>query len=680
MKIIFATALLLSLFSAAAQNHDKACENFGKVSHIMQERHFKPKPIDDSLSVFVFETIMDELDNNHTLFLKDEFELLAKHKLSLDDHIKNRDCAFFTDFIAAYKKALGRNRDHIEAIAKENLVLNTKDTIVYSKEAFPYQEKEERIKHFLRKRIVREILEDVSKLSQNKDSLKPHLEKLGSVSKNKVIDAFLCRANALLSPPEGFENSIYNRFFSTFCAYFDPHSTYFNYNQKASFISNIATENYSLGLYVGQNEKDEVIVEEIVPGGPAYKTMKIDKGDQLIKLAANDQEYTVSCASMETISDIVYSDSYRTVSLTLRKKDGSIYTVSLEKKIMKADDHSVYSFVLGGDNPVGYIKIPSFYTELDNNSPKGCADDVAKEILKLKKENIKGLIIDLQFNGGGSMDEVIRLAGMFIDFGPLAAIADKNKSPIVIKDYNRGTLYNGPMVVLVNGFSASASEFFAGVMQDYNRALIAGSTTLGKATMQTILPLEGSNEEFVKVTIDKFYRVTGKSSQYTGIVPDVAMPGFFDKLMPRESSMPMAIKNDSITFNTRFKSLPAGAIKRAGELSRQRIAANPDYSNIQTVNSRIEKIYLSDKAPLPLNFDSIFDDVHSMDAIWKDINTATEKEQEIQVENTSYSNDVLAYDDFLKNLNEYKIKSVKADPNILESINIIYDLTNHKSQ
>lgn len=675
MKKYIASALLLP-FLMAAQNHDKACGVFSKINQVLQTTHIEPKPIDDSLSVYVFETVMENLDDNRTLFLQEEYNLLAKHKYSIDDYLKNKDCSFFSDFITTYKNALTRSRDIITQLGNEELPFTTSDTIYYSRTSFPYQKTEVNIKKYLQKRIVYETLEDVSKLSKDKDSLRSVLAAVGKTSKKKITESLLCRIDTALEPSEGFDNSIYNNFFSVFCSYFDPHSTYFNYNEHASFVSHISTENYSLGLYVSQNDKEEIIVEEIVPGGPAYKTNRIDKGDRILKLAANNAEYTVSCASMQTINDIVSSDSFKTVELTLRKNDGTVYSVSLEKKIMKADDHSVYSFIVGDENPMGYIKIPSFYTAFDNNSVKGCADDVAKEIIKLKNDNIKGLIIDLQYNGGGSMDEVIKMAGMFIDFGPLSFIVGKDKSQNTIKDYNRGTLYNGPMVILVNGFSASASEFFAGVLQDYNRALIVGNTTLGKATMQTILPLEdaAAEQDFIKVTIDRFYRVTGKSSQYTGVEPDVRIPSFFDKFLPRESSMPTALKNDSITVKMKFKELLNHSYDEVKALSQKRIKENAVFKNIESVNAEIEKIYLKDKAPLPLTFDSVFDDVHAMDDIWKEINTTSEEENSLTIINTSYSNDVLMYDEFLKSANEEKIKALKTDPYVYESINILTDL------
>lgn len=676
MKKIFALALLLP-FAMGAQDHDKACDVFSKVNTVLQSRHYKPKPIDDSLSVYVFDKVMEGLDDNRVLFLKEEYDQLSRHRYSIDDYIKNKDCAFFADFISLYRQALERNKGFIGEIGREPLPFNTKDTIYYSRNSFPFHTKAERIKNFLRKKITYDILEDISEQSRNKDSLRMQLDGLGKMARPRILESYLCKVNLLLNPSEGFDNSIYNRFYSVFCSYFDPHSTYFNYSEKASFVSSISTENYSLGLYVSQNEKEQIIVEEIVPGGPAYKADKINKGDEIIKLAANETEYTVSCASMDKINDIVNSDTYKTVVLTLRKKDGSVYSVSLEKKIMKADDHSVYSFILGDKEPVGYIKVPSFYTAFDSENNQGCADDVAREVVKLKKENIKGLIIDLQYNGGGSMDEVIRMAGMFINFGPVAVVTDKDMEYNVIKDFNRGMVFNGPMVVLVNGFSASASEFFAGVMQDYNRAVIVGNTTVGKATMQTILPLEENNPtNFVKVTIDKFYRITGKSSQYTGIVPDVELPTFFDKLLPRENTMPTAIKNDSIAdLHLRFSRMPDEPIKKAAELSRSRTANDEGFALITSVNDRISALYNDAKKPLPVTFDTVFDDVHSMDQIWKDINTTAEKEQAFAIRNTALTEEVTGYDEYLKNANDYKIKSVKTDMYINEAVNILKDLT-----
>lgn len=675
MKKIFALAYFLPL-AAPAQDLEKACDVFSKVNDVLQQVHFKPKPVDDSLSVYVFETVMEALDDNRVLFLQEEYDRLAIHKYKIDDYLKTRDCSFMGEFVSAYKKALERNKSYVEAIAAQQLRYTPADTIYYAKKAFPYHTDAEKIKRFVRKKITYDIFEDIAKLSTNKDSLKPFVPKLFTDEKPKIVEGYLCRINGQLAPAEGFESAMYNRFYSAFCTYFDPHSAYFNYNERASFMSSLTTENYSLGLYVSQNDKEEITIEEIVPGGPASETTKITKGDQLLKLKANGQEYSVSCTSLETISNIVLSDSYRIVELTLRKKDGSVYSVSLEKKIMKADDNSVYSYILGDATPIGYLKIPSFYTAFDSGNNAGCTEDAAKELEKLKAANIKGLIIDLQFNGGGSMEEVIRLAGLFIDSGPLAVIASTEKSYEVVRDFKRGVTYSGPVVVLVNGFSASASEFFAGVMQDYNRAVIAGSNTLGKATMQTILPLKGSEEDFVKVTIDKFYRVTGKSSQYKGVTPDVAIPGYFDGLMPRESSMPMAIKNDSIAIKLKFRRIADESVTRAVALSRKRVETSKDFEAITTLNQRVDDLYSAEKTAVPVTFDNVFAEVHAMDAVWKEVNAASDREQDIKV--TGHKPAEIT-DDFAESITGQKIKAIRTDLVIAEAVHIATDLHNLKS-
>lgn len=681
MKILTALAFLFVL-QANAQGNEKACSVFARINNVLQTRHYQPKAVNDSLSAYVFTTVMEQLDDNRILFLQDEYKALEKHKYKIDDYLNSNDCSFFSDFITVYKNALNRNKQFVEQIAAEQLTYDTKDTIFYSKKNFPYHSNQDKIKNFIRKKMTYDILEDVAMLSKNKDSLKLNLDKLFPVSKAKITDTYLCRVNSLLTPSEGFEDSMYNRFYSVFCSYFDPHSTYFNYNEKASFVSSISTENYSLGLQVSQNDKEEIIIEEVVPGGPAYLSKKIDKGDKIIKLAVDGTEYLVSCAAMQTISNIVSSDTYKFVDLTLRKQDGTLYTVTLEKKIMKADDHSVYSYVLGeGPQKMGYIKIPSFYTAFETGGGSGCADDVAKEVAELKKNGIKGLIIDLQYNGGGSMEEVIRMAGMFINYGPVSVITDKDQTYNTIRDYNRGMLYNGPMVVLVNGFTASASEFFAGVMQDYNRAVIVGAPTVGKATMQTILPLdEKSQTDFVKVTIDKFYRVTGKSSQYNGIEPDVQLPYVFNDMLPRERTMPTAIKNDSIDIRLRFSKMQDDALKGAIVTSKKRVTGNKVLNNIISINKRVGELYKSEKPPLPITFDTVYTDAHAMDVLWKEITTELEKENNITVNNALGATTDADGDTYFKSVNDFKVRSIKADPYIFESLNILQDINNYKSR
>lgn len=662
-----------------AQDQKDACVKFARINAILQAKHYKPKPLNDSLSAYLFNTVIDQLDENHILFTESEYKSLLVHKYKIDDYISTQSCQFLADFSTTYKKALERKKKMIEQISSESLTYFTKDTIYYSKKAFAFINDIERIKRYNRKKITYDILENIAEQSSNKDSLLKVLPKMFAETKVKIIDTYLCKVNNQLTPSEGFDNAVYDRFFSVFCSYFDPHSTYFNYNDKASFVSAISTQSYSLGIYVGTQDGDDIIIDDVIPGGPAFKTNKIEKGDKLIKLASNGSEYTVTCASMEAINNMVVSDTYRDVELTLRKKDGTVYSVSITKEIMKDDQNLVYYYILGsGNNKTGYLKIPSFYTNYDNPDGKGVAADVAIAVSKMAEEGIKGLTIDLQYNGGGSMDEVIQLCGMFINYGPVTILTDRQLKYNTIRDYNRGMLYSGPMVVLVNGYSASASEFFAGVMQDYNRAVILGTTTHGKASMQSILPLEENDQNnFVKVTVDRFYRVSGKSSQYSGIKPDITIPTLFDILVQRESGVPNALPNDTIDVKLRYSKLPEAPVKQAVAASQERVKNDTTYTNLQKLNDRINIFYNEDRKKLPVTFTAVFNMVHSTDGLYKEIKSAAETERNITVTG-SYEPE--GSPDFIKTVNDFKIKSIKSDPYIYESLNILRDLNSFKKQ
>lgn len=669
-------ALLLISFSSFAQDSGKSCEIIQKINTLLQRKHYSPKPIDDSLSVYVFETLLSDLDSDKNIFLKSEYDYLSKHKYKLDDYLRANDCSFFEDFASTYKKALERSRSAIQKIYKEKFDYNSNDTIRFTRKEYPFYVKVEDVEKVFTKRIKYDILEDISKISKNFDSLKTHFSTLEKVSREKIFEIALCKISSRLESKATLEKEIRDDFYNTFCTYFDPHSSYFSYDTKSSFLSGLSTDNLSIGIYVSLNEKEELIVAEIVPGGPAAQQPIIEKGDQLLKVATeNGQEYVVSCNSLESIGEAIFSDSNKKVTISFRKKNGNQYSTTLDKKIMKAEDHAVFSYIVSKENTrLGYINIPSFYTDFESNSVQGTSDDVAKEILKLKKDNVEGLILDLQNNGGGSMEEAIKLSGMFIDAGPVSVLVDNKKNQKVVKDFNRGSVYNGPMIILVNGNSASASEFFASVMQDYNRAIIIGSTTLGKASMQQILPIDaGNKQDFVKLTVEKFYRVTGKSHQQTGIIPDIQIPTLYDSIISREKKYKTALKNDSISVKARFTPYQRSSFENLISMSKKRIASDVYFNDVKVTNDKINLVYNTQKAPILLNFQNIFKDVHVVDGIFDNVKKLTETVFDFQIANTTYESEILKFDEFRNSINDFRIKDLKTNAYVSEGITIIKD-------
>lgn len=670
--------LFLTTFSLFGQNSTKTCELLSKINTLIQREHYHPKPVDDSLSVFVFDTFMDGLDGNRNLFTKIEYDKLCKNRLLLDNYILQNDCSFMNDFVSMYQFALERKKGTLEKIQNEVLDYTAKDTVKFSKKNFPFDLVATNIDKVWRKRIKYDILEDISKLSSNLDSLNQNFVKLEKISKVKIFDTNLCKVNSILESKKGIGYDLQNDFLNIFCTYFDPHTNYFSLDAKTSFMSGLTTSGLSLGLNVSLNDKEEIVVEEIVPGGPAARAEKFEKDDVILKVSnKKGEDYIVSCASLEKIGELIYSDSNEEIELTIQKKNGNILAVLLKKQVMKATANAVSSFIVEKEIKVGYINIPNFYSDFDGYSEQGCADDVAKEIVKLNQDNIQGLVIDLQDNGGGSMEEAIKLTGMFIDYGPVSVLVNSKNKQSILKDYNRGSVYYGPIVILINGNSASASEFFAAAMQDYNRAIIVGSKSLGKASMQTILPLDENKQDFVKLTVEKFYRITGDSNQIKGVIPDIALPILYDSIVPREISFKTALKYDLINSKARFNPFRKDYYPTIIEQSNLRTKNNARFNEIILANTAINSLYNDPKEPLQVTFKEVFNDIHGIDSLWKKVKKIAKTETNCTISNNSYDSEKLKLDPFQQEINTYKIKDLKTSPYIEEAVAILNDINNY---
>ncbi|MFM2213009.1 MAG: Tail-specific protease [Bacteroidota bacterium] len=673
MKRINVVLLLVPVFFFG-QTEKNPCETLAKINAMIQQQHYKPKPIDDSLSVYVFNTFLSTLDEENRLFLEPEVNALKKYQYKIDDNILSKNCAFLHEFYLAYNKTITRYNSLIASLEKEPFPLNSTEKVVFSKDPFPYVKDEIEIKRLYKKRLLFNTLREISELSNNKDSLAANFDKLAPKYKSKAFEKAKCKI-------EGYqltETEFQGMFFNVFCSYFDPHTEFFSANEKSSFFSAVSSDNMSFGLYVSMSDKDELSVEDILPGSSAYFTEKIDKGDLLLKIKYGTEVYETGCTSMKKIDEIINSNDYKTADFTLRKKSGEIYTVSLVKKIMKDYQNNVYSFKIKKDQATfGYIRIPSFYSTFENGK-SNVSNDVSKEVYKLQDDHVDGIIIDVENNGGGSMDEAIHLSGLFIDVGPLAVMNNNKNKNEILKDTNRGTIYNGPMVVMINGFSASASEFFTNAMQDYNRAVIIGNRSLGKATMQRVFPITDSNDAFLKITLEKFYRITGKSNQYTGITPDVEIPLLFDKQMPREDSQDTALKNDIISVNLKYNKFGNEAYSQAITLSKKRIEESVDSKRINDLNTKIAPFYEVSLPPITLQFDAVYNDVTKINTLWKTIKSANEKEYSIEVEQNTTDRETQKFDDYLKSCTTERIKDIKQNFHIFEALNILDDIKNSK--
>ncbi|EJL59217.1 S41 family peptidase [Flavobacterium sp. CF136] len=676
MKNLSLVFLLITnaLFS---QNSDQTCEILTKINLLIQSDHVRPKPVDDSLSVFVFDNLIDDLDPSRNIFFKSEYdEMSQKYRLNLDNLIMGNDCNFLTDITTKYINGLTRTKNVLEKIQAGTIDYNKKDTIRFYKKAFSFYLKKEDLEKVWVKKLRYQILDDIVEKSNNLDSLKSNFKAIELESKKTILSNEICRISTLLEKKDTQQEKLYN----FFCTYFDPHTTYFTNDSKSSFVASLSKEHLSLGMSVKLNEKNEIIIEELDPNGPAFQTGQIKKGDQIVSISNQKETLEVSCSSLESISTMILSESNKHITLTLKRNSGKSFDVYIEKQLMKDEDNSVFSFIIGKESKIGYIKIPSFYADLESTGQKGCADDVAREVIKLERDNVKGLVIDLIDNGGGSMEEAIRLAGMFIDYGPISIVVDNKKNQSIINDPYKGLIYKGPIVILVNSNTASASEFFSSILQDYNRALILGSNTLGKATMQTILPLdENTTTDFLKITVNKFYRVTGKSHQNTGVKPDVILPEFYESVYQKESSFPTAIQNDSIDSFLKYRPyVKRNLIDKIAKNSTARLADNFYFNEIKKINAKIDQMVNVPKAEVPMTLDAIFEQKTIRNGLWTEINTFNDENNPLDVYNSTVNQFLLGVYPSEKTINQYQIDNLKTNPYLNEAVNIINEFNASK--
>lgn len=663
--------VLLIPFLSFSQSDKNPCETLTLISKSIKENHYKPKPINDSLSVYVFDTFIDKLDETNSLFLSSEITELKKHRLKIDNYIKDENCLFLDTFYQAYNKAITRYKNIIQSIGKESIPYSSNEVITFYKKKLPYYKTEAELKHLYKKRLLFDLLTSVSQISTNKDSILTVFKQVADSTKIKVFENYDCESkNKLMSKKE-----FYSIFFNAFCSYFDSHTMYFSSEDKSDFLSSLSSSSYSFGLNVNFNEKNELSVVEIIPNSSAYFVDKIELGDIIQKIKIDNIEYAVNCINSKVIDETLSSSEVKKAVFTLRKKSGSIYSVELFKQLMRDYQNSVFSYILEyKNNKTGYIKIPSFYSKFENGKTN-VSDDVKKEILKLKDDKINNLIIDLENNTGGSMQEAFKLCNLFINAPVLGLLEYSKSGPILIPNENSKPIFNGSIVIITNGYSASASELFTNAMQDYNLALVVGTKSHGKTSIQEIFELKNESKDFVKITLGKFYRVNGKSSQYIGINPSITIPTLFDDQFIREKDFKTALKNESIASYIDNKSYPLS--EKQKEVIKKYTSQYSTDTSIQKIiklKNKVNRLFGDSLAPISLNINSVFDYLNSYATLWKELKMFNESEYNIVVSNNSFDMEKNKNSEYLSNINKFNIKNIKSNFTIFEATKIIGDL------
>ncbi len=552
--------------------------------------HYSPIINGDSLSTYIFNTFIDLLDDERKILLEQDYKDLKEYHYKLDDEISRGEWIFPVLAEKIFRKRL-RAVDSITSVilAKpiafrfDQLTLRGEEKVDFAPDYTSLRSRwEEWIQYVLLSRAYNQLITD----SIN-HPLQVFFQKNEAGIREKLRKD-IGRAFTSVKNEAELSDDIRELYLYSIASAYDPHTAYFTPLQKTKFESDLGAMDFAYGFEISEEKTGQVFIAAIVPGGPAWRSGELHKKDKLLQLQwKGEKPVDVTELNADEVESLISRSKIDQLSMKVKKADGTIRTVQLVREKIESEEEVVKGYVLSGETPVGYISLPDFYTKWEDDQGSSCANDLAREIILLKKENIEGLILDLRYNGGGSMHEALQLAGIFINEGPLSGYRKKDGKVNFLRDPNRGTIYDGPLVVLVNSESASASELVAATLQDHNRAVVAGSITYGKATIQSIFPMDSTKKQgadspdgFIKITTGKLYRVSGTTAQSTGVQPDIVLPDAFDGMETGERFQKRALPPDLVEKNKYYQPLPPLPIASLQASSSQRLKVHPGFISL----------------------------------------------------------------------------------------------------
>ncbi len=566
------------------------------IGEIFSQAHYSPQKIDDAFSQKVFKKYMKDLDGDRSMFLQSDLDKLKKYETLIDEEIKGAPVEFF---LAAGK--IFNTRMEESAVIYNNLLskpfdFTTDENVSFDTDKFEFLKTDTERKERWRKKMKFMTLErytdlqDVREKNKGKEGFvvksDAELEKEAREKVKRAMDRTFERYRFKFSDDDKF-----NVFVNSITTTMDPHSEFFPPVDKRYFDEEMSGRFYGIGASL-QYDDGNIKISSVLSGSPAWKSGEIQAGDYVMKVAQGKEEPVELTGFVVTDAvKLIRGKKGTEVKLTLKKQDGTIKVVSLIRdEIVQDETFARSAIVQEGGSKIGYIFLPEFYADFDRPNGNRSYIDVQKEVIKLKEEKVDGIVIDLRNNGGGSLYDVVQMAGLFIDEGPIVQVKDREENASVLKDKDKTVLYSGPLAVMVNEFSASASEIFAAAIQDYGRGVVIGSTsTYGKGTVQRNIGLDPktgfsmSNAELgtVKLTLQKFYRINGGSTQLKGVSSDIVLPDNLEYLKVREKDNEDALSWDEIGKSPYANWNPGYNLETIKKFSNQRLENDPTFKLIK---------------------------------------------------------------------------------------------------
>jgi carboxyl-terminal processing protease len=686
-------AMILAAWSYTTSTPEKSSSSVRKqvllqvMTASLNSGHYQPMDFNNAFSEKTYKLYLDRTDPGKKFFLASDIKAFDKYKDKIDEEVNDGTYQFFDLVNSTILKRIKESESYYKELLASPFDFEKDETYETDGDKTNYPETPADMKESWRKYLKYQVL---TRVNETMDQQEKARAKNDTSWKEKTFAQMEqdARQKVMKSNDDLFkrlDKVTYDDrlavYLNTITSTYDPHTEYFPVKDKKNFDIMMSGQLEGIGAQL--QEKDGFIkVSNIVPGSASYRQGQLKAGDIILKVAQGAGE-PVDIVNMN-IDDavmLIRGKKGTEVRLTVKKVDGTVLVIPIVRDIVVLEETYAKSAVLKTNKKIGYIHLPSFYADFENPNGRFCSTDVKKELEKLKKENVEGIILDLRDNGGGSLQDVVKMVGLFIPKGPVVQVKQKQFPAKVLYDTDPSVTYDGPLVVMVNENSASASEILAAAIQDYGRGVIIGSnTSFGKGTVQQFLNLDdyllpqfdslkplGS----VKLTIQKFYRISGGSTQLRGVTPDIVLPDLlkYYKYGEKELEYPMQWDEIAPSSYDKWKGYDLATIKKKSD---ERVSKNPLFNLADDEAKKLKQEY--DNSVVSLNFKKFREDREKNEAEMKKYDELQKEVNGMDFTNPSDDMDALRSDSVKMNENNRWFKNLKKDIYLYEAASVIGDM------
>ncbi|MFY7908576.1 MAG: carboxy terminal-processing peptidase [Emticicia sp.] len=691
-KAFLSISLLTIFISATPLNDDPPSKNetiLRYVGAMLEQGHYSPKKIDDNFSKEIFSEFLKRLDPSKRILLEKDIAKLRKFETTIDDEIHGSPLAFFAAADEIYKNRIVEAEEMYKQYIEKPFEFTKDDVLELDADKVDFasndSERKERWRKYLKWQTLDRYIDAQETQEKNKDKKDfvvksdQELEKEARAKVKKAMDKYFDRLRNKFD-----ENQRFAMLVNTITNEMDPHTDFFPPVEKRSFDERLSGRFFGIGALL-QQEDDKIKIKSVTTGGPAWKSGEIQANDFIVKVAqATGEAEDITGYTTDDAVKLIRGAEGSEVKITVQKPDGTLKTVSMIRAELKLDETFARSVIINsGKHKIGLIDLPAFYADFQRPQAARCSQDVAKEVARLKAEGVEGIILDIRDNGGGSLQEVVNMVGLFIKTGPVVQIRDRAGRPSQMGDNDPSVLYDGPLVVMVNERSASASEIFASAIQDYKRGVVVGSSsTFGKGTVQRAFPVGGNGTGSgagdlgaVHLTLQKYYRVDGGATQLKGVESDIVLPGLYEAYKVREKDSPNALVWDEMPKASYQTWTYAPDLVALQQKNQERLSTNDVFKQIKD-NTNI----LADnrKTARSLEIQKYKAQQKEVREISTKVRNLTQLKEDLSVANLSSDLEAINSDSLKKDRNDFWVKYLKKDVYLGETLNIMSDVIQQK--